>query len=112
MPIRSPIYRPIGQSNRQRAKAYDQARSKDEARKWYRTAAWQDMRQRQLRDAPLCQSRDETLVQRSCGAIATDVDHRRPHRGDRGLFFDPDNLQSLCKSCHSRKTRLEGGARA
>ena len=35
---------------------------------------------------------------------ATDVDHVIPHRGDLGLFWDQDNWQSLCKSCHSRKT--------
>jgi 5-methylcytosine-specific restriction endonuclease McrA len=28
------------------------------------------------------------------------VDHKRPHRGDEELFFDPDNLDSLCKPCH------------
>ncbi len=28
------------------------------------------------------------------------VDHVIPHRGDEGLFFDDDNLQSLCKPCH------------
>lgn len=33
---------------------------------------------------------------------ATVVDHIKPHRGDRALAFDPDNLQSLCKPCHDR----------
>ena len=28
------------------------------------------------------------------------VDHIRMHRGDLHLFFDPDNLQTLCKACH------------
>ena len=40
---------------------------------------------------------------------ATVVDHIVPHRGDMRLFTDPGNLQSLCKSCHDRKTMLERG---
>ena len=38
---------------------------------------------------------------------ATDVDHIRDHKGDWGLFTDRENLQSLCHSCHSRKTAAE-----
>lgn len=35
---------------------------------------------------------------------ATEVDHIIPHKGDLALFWDQSNWQSLCKSCHSRKT--------
>ena len=35
---------------------------------------------------------------------ATVVDHIIPHRGDKILFWDESNWQSLCKSCHDRKT--------
>ena len=35
---------------------------------------------------------------------ATVVDHIIPHRGDRKLFWDEQNWQPLCKSCHDRKT--------
>ena len=35
---------------------------------------------------------------------ATVVDHVIPHRGDQKLFWDEDNWQALCKSCHDRKT--------
>lgn len=45
----------------------------------------------------------------SCGAAAECVDHIRPHKGDQELFWDPANLQSLCDSCHSRKTATEDG---
>ena len=51
------------------------------------------------------------------------VDHIRPHRlsealasGDeqrvtaaRALFWDHDNWQALCKTCHDRKTATEDG---
>lgn len=35
---------------------------------------------------------------------ATVVDHIEPHRGDKKLFWDQSNWQSLCKLCHDRKT--------
>lgn len=38
---------------------------------------------------------------------ATVVDHIIPHGGDRKRFTDPENLQSLCKTCHDRKTARE-----
>ena len=47
----------------------------------------------------------------SCGAKAVAVDHIRPfneQKGDRlRYFFNMDNLQSLCKSCHARKSQSE-----
>lgn len=42
-------------------------------------------------------------------APATHVDHIVPHRGDDRLFFDPANLQALCRSCHSSKTAKQDG---
>ena len=74
--------------------------------KLYATALWQRLRAAQLRREPLC---------RDCHALghlvpATHADHVIPHKGDWSLFKDPDNLQSLCGPCHSRKTNyLDGG---
>ena len=33
---------------------------------------------------------------------ATVVDHMMAHKGNLDLFYDPDNLQPLCKPCHDR----------
>jgi 5-methylcytosine-specific restriction protein A len=38
---------------------------------------------------------------------ATVVDHIIPHKGDRELFWDRSNWQSLCKHCHDVKTSTE-----
>ncbi len=32
------------------------------------------------------------------------VDHIKPHRGDKQLFWNMDNWQAMCKRCHDRKT--------
>lgn len=41
-------------------------------------------------------------------AGATVVDHVVRHRGDPVIFFNPRNLQSLCKPCHDRfKAQIE-----
>ncbi|WP_233470450.1 HNH endonuclease [Neorhizobium petrolearium] len=41
---------------------------------------------------------------------ANTVDHVTAHRGNEALFFDPENLASLCATCHSRhKQREEHG---
>lgn len=82
------------------------ARSDEAAayRRLYKLAAWGRLRLSQLEAEPLC---------RFCAAkgrttAATVADHVIPHRGDRALFFDPSNLQSLCTPCHDRdKQRLE-----
>ncbi len=37
---------------------------------------------------------------------ATVVDHITPHRGNKKLFWDKTNWQSMSKACHDKKTRL------
>lgn len=45
-----------------------------------------------------------------CGARGRlECDHIKPVRSRPDLAFDLTNLQSLCPSCHTRKTRLECG---
>lgn len=62
----------------------------------YKTAQWQRLRRNQLTLQPLCQ------ISLSLGEIvaADVVDHIRPHKGNIELFYDPTNLQSLCKHMH------------
>ena len=64
---------------------------------------WQKVSKRYLKANPLCkQCQCESRL-----AQAEVVDHIIPHRGDRQLFWDESNWQSLCKRCHDRKTRTE-----
>lgn len=70
----------------------------------YNTALWKKLRLNQLTKSPICcycekQGRIEA---------ATVVDHIKPHKGDEILFYNPRNLQSMCKQHHdSTKAREE-----
>ena len=76
---------------------------------WYSLPVWtDDLRPNQLLHEPFCRE----CARRGLRVRATDVDHVVPFEGDWKLFTDPDNLQSLCHSCHGRKTAAESRAKA
>ena len=71
---------------------------------WYSLPIWtDDLRPTQLLREPWCRE----CAKRGIRTRATVVDHITPHRGDWAKFIDPTNLQSLCKTCHDRKTARE-----
>jgi len=53
-----------------------------------------------LRRNPLCVK----CLKEGKTTPVTVVDHIEPHRGDYDKFWNEDNFQSLCESCHNRKT--------
>lgn len=66
---------------------------------------WRKFRVRYLKEHPLC---------KHCLSIGKltptqEIDHIKPHQGDKDLFWNESNLQPLCKSCHSTKTAREDG---
>ena len=67
-------------------------------------ATWQKLRLIVLADEPLCRSckKEDRLIE------AREVDHIIP-MSNGGARLDRNNLQSLCKSCHSKKTANEDG---
>lgn len=85
----------------------NQSRRRDDTlpwRAWYKTARWQKLRWSVLvRDRFTC---------RECGRITADTsqlvaDHKQPHRGNEELFWDPSNIQCLCKPCHDSVKQVE-----
>ena len=85
-------------ANREDERQYDRQRG-SAAQRGY-DGKWQQARKGYLARHPLCVECEKQ------GKItpATVVDHIIPHRGDRALFWDTNNWQPLCKSCHDRKT--------
>ena len=72
--------------------------------RWYSLPVWtDDLRPGQLLREPFCRE----CGRRGLRTWATDVDHIRDHKGDWALFTDRGNLQSLCHTCHSRKTMAD-----
>ena len=82
-------------------------RRSEEAQSWrwmYQTDEWKlDLRPAQLLREPFCRE----CTRHGRRVRATDVDHIVDHKGDWQIFCDRDNLESLCHSCHSRKTARE-----
>ncbi len=80
--------------------SYPDQREKNSNARGY-TSRWRRFAKNYLNRNPLC------VHCRKSGRVtpATEVDHIIPHRGDQELFWDTENnLQGLCKECHSRKT--------
>lgn len=74
-------------------------------KKLYNSSRWQGLRRYVLNKQPLCVE----CLKAGVVTPATVVDHIEPHKGNVDLFWDENNLQSLCKSCHDRKTAKEDG---
>jgi 5-methylcytosine-specific restriction enzyme A len=101
-PFRPPLHRPQGK--RERDRRHDARRGSARARGY--DARWERARKLYLAEHPLCRMCEHT------GRIepATVVDHKIAHRRDQALFWDQNNWQPLCVSCHSRaKQREERG---
>lgn len=77
--------------------------SQNEWKHLYNSKEWKDLRGQSLFDSPRC----VMCLSMNKQTSAKEVDHIIPHCGNSDLFFDPDNHQSLCKNCHSRKTYYE-----
>jgi 5-methylcytosine-specific restriction enzyme A len=83
---------------KERRQRYDKERGSARERGY--TTTWDKARKVWLAKHPLCaecERQGETVE-------AKVVDHIVPHRGDRVLFWDAANWQSLCETCHNCKT--------
>jgi 5-methylcytosine-specific restriction enzyme A len=85
----------------------------DSLRHLYNTKRWRcpktGMRRLVLdRDEHACQMCGCLLIGSKHAPNSPIVDHKKPHRGNLALFWDIENLQALCKSCHdSTKQAME-----
>ena len=67
----------------------------------YRQKKWLTLRKKHLARYPFCAA---------CGNTEQlEVDHNETTRNNMNRFYDPTNLITYCKSCHSRKTSRERG---
>ncbi len=87
---------------------YDRRRGGTTARGYgYR---WKKYSERFRRRHPVCCDPFEFHAATGTVAPTEEVDHIVPVDGPKDpRFWDPDNHQPLCKSCHSYKTATEDG---
>ena len=75
----------------------------DFTKNFYKSPAWIICRKKHLEEQPFCVE----CLKKGKTVKATMVDHIVPIK-DGGSRYDNSNLQSLCWSCHSRKSVEEG----
>jgi 5-methylcytosine-specific restriction enzyme A len=61
---------------------------------------WQTESKKYLAEHPWC----EDCMKKGVFTVATEVHHKRKHQGNSKLFWDKNNWQGLCHSCHSKRT--------
>nr|DAH08110.1 MAG TPA: HNH endonuclease [Caudoviricetes sp.] len=69
---------------------------------FYQSTAWRKVRAVKLSQDPLC----EECARQGMAVPAQMVDHIRPIN-EGGAALDMKNLQSLCHTCHNRKSGQE-----
>ena len=104
MPSQPKTFSLVKPKGDQPRRSYDNRRRPSAARRGYDNR-WQKLRLRKLATQPICEN---PAKRRGCTDLATEIDHIIPFQGrEDPLRLDWGNLQSLCKSCHSSKTRIE-----
>ena len=91
------------QHQKQMHHEYNTRERDKEARNFYSSTPWRRLRQAKLEQQPLC----EECQRNGRITAATMVDHITPIK-QGGAALNMANLQSLCWSCHSRKSVEEG----
>ena len=81
---------------RQRKAEHDAKRPTASARGY--GTKWREARAAFLRAHPTCTR---------CGAPATVVNHKIPHRGDQKLFWSRSNWEAVCSPCHNGPIQSE-----
>ena len=79
-------------------------RKNDVGQKLYKTKAWENTRLYHLHEHPFCV---DCLALGIENATDLHVDHIIPLKDYEGDPLDPTNLQTLCRSCHTKKSLKE-----
>lgn len=73
-------------------------------RRFYASPAWRRLRSLKFANDPIC----EVCAKKGIVEPAVEVDHKVARVSRPDLELDYDNLQSICKQCHTAKTNREG----
>jgi 5-methylcytosine-specific restriction endonuclease McrA len=81
-----------------RARKAEHDKNRPTARQRGYDTAWEKARRGFLAKHPHCAR---------CGAPATVINHRTPHRGNRLIFWDRNNWEPVCAPCHNSVIQSE-----
>lgn len=65
----------------------------------YKTRRWQKLRALHLAQSPIC-----NICERAAASV---LDHIEPVRINPAGFWNEDNLQTVCRRCHDRKSATD-----
>jgi 5-methylcytosine-specific restriction endonuclease McrA len=90
-------------------RAQDRERGvRNAARSLYGTPEWQRLRLATFaRDGYVCQRSGVLCIGKYPAPNSPVANHKRPHRGDPKLFFDPDNVETVSKAVHDSLIQAE-----
>ena len=74
-------------------KRSSEAETKSKFAYMYWSTRWKQESEKYLEEHPFCEI---------CGKPSYLVHHKIEHKGDKDLFWDKNNWQALCNSCHSK----------
>jgi 5-methylcytosine-specific restriction enzyme A len=98
MPSKIPTHRPIRLKDAG-TRLYDRTRRDDEARRFYQSRPWRELRLLVLARRPLCQD----CERKGLVTPAVDVHHEVELRDRPDLGLVESNLTPLCKPCHNAR---------
>ncbi|MEP3779076.1 MAG: hypothetical protein ABJM82_18830, partial [Shimia thalassica] len=87
--------------------AVERSRQRDAVqtwRAWYKTSRWQKLRLSVFkRDGYICQKTGVALIGKHPEPNSPVADHKKPHRGDPELFWNPENIEAVSKAYHDKQ---------
>lgn len=92
----------LPRSTRKDRPSYSTKWGKSSNQSFYNSKLWRNIRAQHIRTSPIC------VVHNAAGIVVTAqvVDHVIPISAG-GSHTEPKNLQSLCHSCHNKKSIIE-----
>jgi 5-methylcytosine-specific restriction enzyme A len=77
-------------------------------RRWYKLKRWSDLKmQVHVRDRFICQRTGVACIGVHPSPDSPVANHKRPHRGDPELFWDPSNIETVSKAVHDSEIQAQ-----
>ena len=107
-PVLSTLAPRIGRSTGDKRGQEQDRNARNAARAWYGTKRWAQLREAVfVRDGFVCQRSGVLCIGVYPQPNSPVANHKRPHRGDPKLFWDPANIETVSKAVHDGLIQAE-----